>query len=213
MKTLGVERLISVSAVGSLQEQMKPRDMVTPTQLIDRTQHRPSTFFENGMVAHISFADPFCPHLRRLLAGAAVQHQVTLHQEGTLVVIEGPAFSTRAESAMYRQWGGSIIGMTALPEAKLAREAEMCYAVLACVTDYDVWHPHHDDVTVEVIFKVLQENIAASKQLLQALIPAIPPGRPCGCGSALENTIATARRFISPEARQRLGPLVNKYLA
>lgn len=211
-KTLGVERLISVGAVGSLAEEVRPLDLVTPTQLIDRTFGRPATFFEDGVVAHISFADPFCPHLSGLVATAAQAVGATLHQTGTYLVMEGPAFSTRAESAMYRSWGATIIGMTALPEAKLAREAEMCYTFLASVTDYDVWHPGHDDVTVDLILGNLRQNVQVSKRLLQQLIPAIPKERHCACGAALKDAIATAPQYIKPEAKQRLAPLLQKYV-
>ncbi|MSP78272.1 MAG: S-methyl-5'-thioadenosine phosphorylase [Dehalococcoidia bacterium] len=212
LKCLGVERIISVSAVGSLREDMKPLDMVLPTQLIDMTKRRPDTFFEGGMVGHIGFADPFCPHLQGLLAMAVHNVGGTLHQRGTMVVIEGPAFSTRAESAIYRSWGADIIGMTGLPEAKLAREAEICYATIACVTDYDVWHPGHGDVTVEMVIQVLLKNVATSKQVLQQLIPALPTERHCTCSSALKNAIVTAKPYITDEAQQRLWPLVSKYM-
>lgn len=212
LKALGVERIISVSAVGSLVEEARPLDLVAPTQLIDRTRQRPSTFFDDGMAVHIAFADPFCPQLNPLLADAARQVGAMLHPSGTYVVIEGPAFSTRAESAVYRSWGATIIGMTALPEAKLAREAEVCYATLATVTDYDVWHPQHGDVTVELIVQNLRQNVATSKRVLQHLIPAIPRERHCGCDTALKNAIATAKQYIAPEAKQRLRPLLHKYL-
>lgn len=213
LKTLGVERLISLSAVGSLKEEVKPLDLVTPDQLIDRTFRRPSTFFEDGLVAHISLADPFCPHVRGMVATAAHDLGATLHPQGTYVVMEGPAFSTRAESALYRSWGADIIGMTALPEAKLAREAEMCYAIVASVTDYDVWHAEHDDVSVDLILANLRKNVEVSKQLLHRLIPSLPPERHCACGSSLKDAIATATAYLDPEAKRRLAPLVGKYLS
>ena len=212
LKTLGVERLISLSAVGSLKEEVRPLDLVMPDQLIDRTFRRPSSFFEDGIVAHISIADPFCPHLGGLVTTAARDVGVKLHTTGTYVVMEGPAFSTRAESALYRSWGASVIGMTALPEAKLAREAEMCYVIAASVTDYDVWRAGHDDVSVDLVLGNLRRNVEMSKQLLQRLIPRLPSERHCGCGSALKDAIATARTYISPEAKQRLAPLVGKYV-
>ena len=168
LKSLGVERVVSVSAVGSLREDMAPQDMVVPDQLIDRTRSRVSTFFGDGIVAHISFAEPFCPAMRGLLVECCRETSATVHDGGTYVVMEGPAFSTVAESQMYRSWGASVIGMTALPEAKLAREAELCYGTLACVTDYDVWHPDHDSVTVEVVLRNLHQNVATAQEVLKA---------------------------------------------
>ena len=211
-KQLGVERVISVSAVGSLQEEIAPLHMVTPDQLIDRTRLRGNTFFGDGLVAHVSFADPFCPVLSALLADAVEEDgSATVHRGGTLVVIEGPAFSTRAESALFRSWGASIIGMTALPEAKLAREAEMCYATLACATDYDVWHDEYASVTVEVVIENLQRNVAASRETLGRLIPRLGSERACGCGDALRNAIITPMHLAPKETLERLGPIVSRY--
>lgn len=212
-KQLGVERVVSVSAVGSLQEQIAPLHMVVPDQLIDRTRLRGNTFFGDGLIAHISFADPFCPDLSAQLADAVEEDaSATVHRGGTLVVMEGPAFSTRAESALYRSWGASIIGMTALPEAKLAREAEMCYATLACATDYDVWHDEYASVTVEVVIQNLQRNVAASRETLARLIPRLTSERTCGCGDALRNAIVTPMHLAPQETLERLGPIVSRYM-
>ena len=174
LKLLGVERVISISAVGSLREEFAPQHMVVPDQLIDRTRQRVSSFFGEGIVAHVSFAEPFCPALRRLLVDSATEAGATVHDGGTYVVMEGPAFSTVAESELYRSWGASVIGMTALPEAKLAREAELCYGTLACVTDYDVWHPDHDSVTVEVVLRNLHHNVATAQAVLQTQLGPSP---------------------------------------
>ncbi|MBI2936490.1 MAG: S-methyl-5'-thioadenosine phosphorylase [Chloroflexi bacterium] len=212
LKTLGVERIISVSAVGSLREELHPLDLVVPDQLLDRTRGRPSTFFQDGIVAHIAFADPFCPQLSQLLAAAAQGTGASVHRGGTYIVIEGPAFSTRAESNLYRSWGASVIGMTALPEAKLAREAEICYTTLACVTDYDTWHPHHGDVTAEMILSYLSKNVATSRAVLESLIPRVPRERACSCGEALRSAFATARPFIPEETTDRLRPIIGRYL-
>ena len=212
MKSLGVERVISISAVGSLKEEVRPLDLVVPDQLIDRTRQRANTFFDEGMVVHVAFADPFCPDLSDTLAQAALQNGATVHKGGTYVVMEGPAFSTRAESFLYRSWGASTIGMTALPEAKLAREAEMCYAILACATDYDCWHEAEESVTVEMVITNLLQNVASSKNILQTAIPLLSEERSCACGSALKDAILTSREVISKETRERLAPLVGKYL-
>lgn len=210
LKSLGVERIISVSAVGSLQEHIAPLDIVLPDQLIDRTKARPSTFFEGGIVAHVGFADPFCPDLRDALAAAA--SGATVHRSGTYVVIEGPPFSTRAESALYRSWGASIIGMTALPEAKLAREAEICYATMACVTDYDVWHETEAEVSVDLVVENLRRNVARAREILRDVIPRLTNPRTCTCASALEGAIITRPQMVPPDVRRRLAPIVGKYL-
>lgn len=211
LKQLGVERVVSVSAVGSLKEEVEPLHMVIPDQLVDRTRLRQNTFFGDGVVAHISFADPFCPALSARLAAAA-DPDATTHRGGAMIVMEGPAFSTRAESEIYRSWGASIIGMTALPEAKLAREAEMCYATLACVTDYDVWHDVYGTVTVETVIANLGRNAAASQNILRRLIPSIGAARPCGCGDALRNAIVTSKENAPRETLERLGPIVSRYM-
>ena len=213
LKSLGVQMVVSVSAVGSLKEEIRPLDLVIPDQLIDRTRLRKSTFFEDGLVAHVGFADPFCPVLREV-ALKAVPEGLNVHDGGTYVVIEGPQFSTRAESALYRSWGASVIGMTALPEAKLAREAEMCYLTLAFTTDYDVWHETEDEVSVELVVQNLMRNVESAGKMITMMTGFVdgPRSRRCGCGRALEAAIITDRRRIPVETRKRLGLLVDKYL-
>ena len=211
LKSLGVEFVFAVSAVGSLREEIAPLHMVVPDQLIDRTRGRVNTFFGEGVVAHISFADPFCPELRALLSVTTREAGATAHDSGTLIVMEGPAFSSRAESNLYRSWGAHVIGMTALPEAKLAREAEMCYATLACATDYDVWHDTHEDVSAEMIVANLLKNVAVSRQAVRLALGRLPAERACSCGSALRDAIVT-RLHLAPEAtRRKLGPLIARY--
>jgi 5'-methylthioadenosine phosphorylase len=210
-KLLGVERLISVSAVGSMREEIHPLDIVIPDQLLDRTRLRENTFFGNGVVVHTGFADPFCADLCGILASAAEGAGARVHRGGTYVCIEGPQFSTRAESRIFRQWGVDVIGMTALPEARLAREAEMCYGTIALATDYDVWHD--EPVTVEMVIGNLTKNVATAKAILAAAIPAIGPRTACACGSALENAIMTRRDLIPEQARRDLAPLLGRYLA
>ncbi|MCY3692294.1 MAG: S-methyl-5'-thioadenosine phosphorylase [Chloroflexi bacterium] len=213
LKTLGVKQIVSVSAVGSLQARLEPQHMVVPDQLIDRTRGlRPSTFFEDGVVAHISFADPFCPEMGQILADGAKGQGIPTHQGATMVVMEGPAFSTKAESEMYRSWGGDLIGMTALPEAKLAREAEICYATMAWVTDYDCWHPDHDAVTVDMVVENLIANVANSRIILRHIMPALAQLGPCECQTALANAIITDRDMIPSEVRRRLQPIAGKRL-
>ena len=204
LKALGVERVVSVSAVGSLKEEMAPQDMVVPDQLIDRTRGRVSSFFGDGIVAHVSFAEPFCPSIRAMLVEACREAEAMVHDGGTYVVMEGPAFSTIAESEMYRSWGASVIGMTALPEAKLAREAELCYGTLACVTDYDVWHPYHDAVTVEVVLRHLHNNVATAQQVLGRVVPRLSGARDCACSRALDTAVVTAPDVRPEGAKRRL---------
>jgi 5'-methylthioadenosine phosphorylase len=211
-KKLGVERIISVSAVGSLQEEYRPMDMALPAQFFDRTRQRASTFFGDGLVAHISFDTPVCPTVVEALAGACKEVGVRCHTGGTYVCMEGPAFSTKAESNAYRSWGMDLIGMTSLPEAKLAREAEICYATLAMVTDYDCWHPQHDAVTVNVVLEYLTRNVENSQRILLHAVRSMPQERNCTCGSALAHAILTDRQRISPRARKKLSLLVGKYL-
>ena len=211
LKSLGVRRVISVSAVGSLREEIRPLDMVVPDQLIDRTLGRPRTFFGEGVVAHVGMAEPYCPELRSALRVSGGRAGATVHDGGTLVVIEGPQFSTKAESHMYRSWGADIIGMTALPEARLAREAELCYAVLACSTDYDCWHESEEPVTVEMVVENLMKNTAVSRAILADVITADLAERDCGCGSALANAIVTDRGVIPAEVRERLSLFIGKY--
>ena len=211
-KQMGVEYLISVSAVGSLRERIAPLHLVVPDQIIDRTRGRPATFFEEGIVAHIGFADPFCPHLAETLFKAAVATDATVHKGGMLVVIEGPAFSTRAESELYRQWGADIIGMTALPEAKLAREAEICYATLACCTDYDVWHQSEEDVTVELVVQNLLRNVETAKQVVRGALQSLPVRQGCPCPNALESAIITSPDAVPRERKETLRPILGRYM-
>ena len=211
LKQLGVERVLAASAVGSLQSHLAPGHAVVPDQLIDHTRGRPSSFFGEGLVAHIGFADPFCPELSRVLIPAAHASGVTAHEGGALVVIEGPAFSTRAESQLYRSWRAAIIGMTALPEAKLAREAELCYASLCFVTDYDVWHAYEEDVSAELILRTLEQNAERARATLAAAIAALGDGRDCGCGDALGSALVTAPGLVPAETRRRLAPLLDRY--
>lgn len=215
LKSLGVERILSISAVGSLREDFAPLDLVIPDQLIDRTKARPASFFENGIVAHIGFADPFCPDLSgRIDAAIEAMGDVRSHRGGCLVCIEGPQFSTRAESRLYQRWGCDIIGMTALPEAKLAREAQICYATIACVTDYDVWRAVEDEVTVEMVVANLSRNIATAQRIIRSVAHTLadPRGNACGCASALTNAIMTDPAAISPETRARYRLLLGDLL-
>ncbi|MGQ9684614.1 MAG: S-methyl-5'-thioadenosine phosphorylase [Anaerolineae bacterium] len=213
LKSLGVERIISVSACGSLREDIAPLDVVIPDQLFDRTKGvRPATFFGEGIVVHVSFAEPFCPELSRVLYDAAKAANARVHRGGTFVVIEGPQFSTKAESAAYRQWGFDIIGMTALPEAKLAREAEICYATLAMVTDYDVWRQADESVTVEMVVRNLLANVRVAQQAICAAVPRIPAARTCACASALRDAIITGREHVPQSQRERLALLLDNHL-
>jgi len=183
-----------------------------PDQIIDRTRHRSDTFFGDGIVAHVGFAEPFCNELRRIAFESASLEDVDCHDGGTYLVIEGPQFSTRAESAVYRSWGANVIGMTALPEAKLAREAELCYTTLAFVTDYDVWHDTEEKVTVEMVIQNLTHNVATAQGIIRRMLAEIPDNRRCGCESALKNAVITSRESITKDAQNRLGILVNKSL-
>lgn len=212
LKSLGVERIISVSAVGSLKEEIQPLDLVIPDQIIDHTSGRDSTFFGGGIVAHIAFAEPFCPVLSRILFEAATETGARVHKGGTYLAVEGPQLSTRAESQLYRAWGADVIGMTALPEAKLAREAEICYATLAFVTDYDCWHPEYESVTVDMILTNLRKGVDTGKRILELVMPRIPQERDCACATALERAIATAKKYIPDKAKEDLGLLIGKYV-
>src|SRR3954452_17817484 len=212
MKVLGVERILSLSAVGSLKEEHKPLDFVIPDQFVDRTSRRVSTFFGEGVVAHISFADPVCPQLAQAVHHAASEVGIRSKAGGTYLCMEGPAFSTRAESNLYRTWGMDVIGMTNLQEAKLAREAEICYVTVAMVTDYDCWHPHHDAVTVTEIIEVLNKNAANAARVVAEAVAAMPEARTCKCGSALKHALITNPSAIPLETRSNLEPLVGKYL-
>lgn len=214
LKTLGVERVISVSACGSLREDYAPGHIVVPDQLFDYTKgKRPATFFGNGIVVHISIAEPFCQDLSADLLAAVRRTGATVHAGGKFITIEGPRFSTKAESHLFRQWGMDIIGMTACPEAFLAREAEMCYATMAHVTDYDVWHEAEEPVTVEMIIRVLNQNTAIAQQALAELVKDLAEKpRTCTCGSALANAIVTAPEMVSNTIRRSLAPLIGRYL-
>jgi len=213
IKTLGVEIIIGVSAVGSLREEIEPLHLVVPDQLIDRTRGRASTFFGEGLVAHISFADPFCPDVRRALAASARGAGATAHDGGTYLAIEGPAFSTRAESNLYRGWGADVIGMTALPEAKLAREAEICYGMVACATDYDCWHDDEDDVTADLIVANLKRNAEVSQEAVRLFLRRLPEDRQCECRRALASALVTPLDLVPPATLAKLEPLLAKYLA
>ena len=213
LKQLGVERILAISAVGSLREEMAPYHFVVPDQLLDRTRERKGTFFGEGIVGHISFDEPFCPVVNKALFDAAdANENVTVHRGGTLVVVEGPAFSTKAESALYRSWNADIIGMTALPEAKLAREAEICYGGLTLVTDYDVWHETEAPVSADVIIKNMLGGIDKGKHVAAAAIAALPQQRDCACGSALEKALITARDRIPETTKRKLAPIIGRYV-
>jgi 5'-methylthioadenosine phosphorylase len=211
-KQLGVERIVSVSAVGSLKEEHKPLDFVIPDQFFDRTRRRVDTFFGEGIVAHIAFADPVCPELVRVVEGACKKSGVTGKRGGTYLCMEGPQFSTKAESNIYRSWGMDVIGMTNLQEAKLAREAEICYVTVAMVTDYDCWHPHHDSVTVDQIVAVLLKNAENACQVVRQTVAAMPAERNCKCGAALAHAILTDREKIPAATREKLKLIAGKYL-
>lgn len=214
-KQLGVERVVSVSAVGSLRDELPPSRMVVPDQVVDHTKGiRPFTFFGDGVVAHVAFDHPFCPQLRTALIEAVQQTDQPVADGATLCVMEGPQFSTYAESQWHRQNGWDLIGMTALPEAKLAREAELCYVTLALVTDYDCWHAEHDSVSVDAVVNVLQQNVANAQAVIAALVPLLATAeRTCSCGSALQHAIMTASGVITAEAHARLDLLIGKYVA
>ncbi len=211
-KQLGVERIMSVSAVGSLKEEHRPLDFVIPDQFVDRTRHRVDTFFGEGCVAHIGFSDPVCRELAMVVAGACTKVGVTGKLGGSYLCMEGPQFSTKAESHLYRSWGMDVIGMTNLQEAKLAREAELCYVTVAMVTDYDCWHPGHDAVTVDQIISVLMKNAENASRVVKEAVATIPRTRGCKCGAALANAIITDRTKIPPRTRKRLQLLIGKYL-
>lgn len=212
MKSLGVQRIISVSAVGSMKESMKPGDVVLPDQFIDLTKRRVSTFFEGGAVAHVAFGEPVCASLGASLLAAARSIGATVHQGGSYLCIEGPQFSTKAESHLYRQWGVSVIGMTNLPEAKLAREAELCYATMALVTDYDCWHETEEAVTVEAILATLHRNVALAKRLLRGAVASAASVTNCKCQKALQDAIITAPNQMSAALRRKLAVLTERVL-
>lgn len=212
LKSLGVEHIIAVCSAGSFEDEVKPGHLLIPDQLVDRTRGRASTFFGQGIVAHVAFAEPFCPDLRSVLSTSARDAGAIVHTEGTMVVMEGPAFSTRAESRLYKSWGADIIGMTALPEAKLAREAEICYAVIGCVTDYDSWHHQHEVVTVEMVTNVLRQNIDMAKKIIKLAVTRLSQSRSCECHSALKTAIVTAPEVMPPAQKERLALLIGKYV-
>jgi 5'-methylthioadenosine phosphorylase len=212
LKALGVERIISINACGSLREDYAPGDIVIPDQIFDNTRMRVRTFFGEGLVAHAGVADPFCPDLSTLVENAVSESSVKVHPGGAFIIIEGPRFSTKTESNVYRSWGMSIVGMTAAPEAFLAREAEMCYAVMAHVTDYDVWDISEAPVSVEMVIKTLNINLLAAQASVSRLVKTLPEKRECSCGSAMASAIITNSSVIPPSTRQKLDLLVNKYL-
>jgi len=212
LKTLGVEYILSASAVGSLQEKYVPQHLVIPDQFFDRTKGRASTFFGNGLVAHVAFAHPVCERLGDVANDACTSVGATVHRGGTYVCMEGPQFSTLAESKLYRSWGMDIIGMTNLQEAKLAREAEMCYATIALVTDYDCWHPDHDSVTVDMIIQNLVANARTAQQVIAEAVGALPYERTCECASALQHAILTRPDAVPGKVKKDLAPIIGKYL-
>jgi 5'-methylthioadenosine phosphorylase len=216
LKSLGVSRIISVSACGSLQEAYQPGHIVIPDQIFDRTRSRSGTFFGDGLVAHISFAEPFCPRLSAQLSQATREAGAVVHDGGISVTIDGPRFSSRAESMLFRKWGIDIIGMTTCPEAQLAREAEMCYAVMAHVTDYDCWHEAEDTVSVELVLRTLRQNANLARAALVRLITSLaaePAGASCSCSTALSHALLTPIELASAETRQRLQPIIGKYMS
>ncbi len=212
MKRLGVKWILSVSAVGSLKEAYEPLHMLIPDQFIDRTLQRRSTFFGRGLVAHVAFAHPFCPNLSKAMAAACTEAGATHHEGGAYVCIEGPQFSTRAESELYRSWGMDIIGMTNLQEARLAREAEICYSTLAMITDFDCWHPEHDSVTAEQIIGNLGRNAETAKAVLRAAVRGLPIARDCECESALKYALVTAPELVPEKIMRELEPIVGRYM-
>jgi 5'-methylthioadenosine phosphorylase len=211
-KTLGVEWLVSVSAVGSMKLEYQPTDIVVPDQFYDRTRHRPDTFFGNGLVAHVSMAKPICPQLLGIFSEEARAAGCRVHQGGTYVCMEGPQFSTRAESEVYRGWGADVIGMTNLQEAKLAREAEICYATLAMVTDYDCWHETEEAVSGEAVMEVVRQNVETAQEVVRRIVRRLPVGRSCACGEALRHALITERSVIPQRTLRDLAPIVGKYL-
>jgi 5'-methylthioadenosine phosphorylase len=212
MKKLGVEWIIGVSAVGSMKESIRPGDMVIPDQLIDRTVGRPNTFFSDGIVGHVSFADPFCPVLSQILYEAGKEAGATVQKNGTYLCMEGPQFSTRAESTLYRSWGVDIIGMTNLPEAKLAREAEICYATMAFATDYDCWHQEAGDVSIGDVLRILAQSAKTAKTAIRRAVQMLPDQRACVCSTALEHALITEKALIPEKIKKHLEPIIGKYI-
>jgi 5'-methylthioadenosine phosphorylase len=212
MKMLGVQWIIGVSAVGSMKESIHPGDMVIPNQFIDQTKGRPSTFFSDGIVGHISFADPVCPVLGQILFEAGKEVGARVHKDGTYICIEGPQFSTRAESSLYRTWGVDIIGMTNLPEAKLAREAEICYSTIAFATDYDCWHEAAGDVSIGDVLRILAQSTKIAKSAIRHAIQHLPEKRECLCAHALKYALITGKKFVPEKTKKNLEPIIGKYL-
>lgn len=212
MKKLGVEWIIGVSAVGSMKETIHPGHIVIPDQFIDRTSRRPNTFFEDGIVVHVSMADPVCPELSELLYQTATELGATVHKGGTYLCIEGPQFSTRAESKLYRSWGVDVIGMTNIPEAKLAREAEICYATIAFAADYDCWNEKASDVSVSDVLRILAQSTKTAQEIIRRVLPRIPTARDCPCAKALASAFITEKAVIPEGTRKTLEPIVGKYL-
>jgi 5'-methylthioadenosine phosphorylase len=212
LKSLGVEWVIAISAVGSMKEDIRPLDLVIPDQFFDATKRRVSSFFGDGIVAHVGMADPVCPQLATVVEKAARQTSATVHRGGTYICIEGPQFSTKAESRIYRSWGVDVIGMTNMPEVKLAREAELCYVTLALATDYDVWHETHETVSVDTVVRTLLQNVATAQEVLARAIPTIAPPRTCPCPRLLENAIITDPKTFPLTTRRRLELLIGKYV-
>lgn len=213
LKSLGVSRVISISAVGSMKESIKPGDILIPDQFIDLTKRRASTYFEQGVVAHVAFGDPICGDLAQTLQSAGEQVGATVHRNGTYLCMEGPQFSTKAESRLYRQWGVDVIGMTNMPEAKLAREAELCYATVALATDYDCWHETEEAVTVDAVLATLHRNVALAKQILRTVMPVLATPVDCPCHRALDNAVLTAPNRIPAAVRKKLALLMDRALA
>jgi 5'-methylthioadenosine phosphorylase len=212
MKKLGVQWIIGVSAVGSMKESIHPGDMVIPNQFIDQTKGRPSTFFNDGIVGHIGLADPVCPVLSQILCEAGNEAGATVHRDGTYICIEGPQFSTRAESRLYRTWGVDIIGMTNLPEAKLAREAEICYSTIAFATDYDCWHEVAGDVSISEVLRILAQSAKIAKSTIRRAIKQLPEKRECLCANALKYALITGKKFIPEKTKKDLEPIIGKYI-
>ena len=212
LKSLGVEHIISICAVGSFKSEIKPGDLVIPDQIIDRTRSRVNSFFGEGIVVHVQFADPFCPVLSRILHDAALEAKANVHLGGTYVAMEGPAFSTRAESRLYKSWGADIIGMTALPEAKLAREAEICYSIIAGVTDYDSWQEKSEPLIIDVLLGILRRNVDTMKEIIRLAVSSIPEERTCDCATALSTAIVTPLNLVSDEQKEKLNLLIGKYV-
>jgi 5'-methylthioadenosine phosphorylase len=213
MKKLGVERIISVSAVGSMKEEIKPGDIVIPDQFYDHTKHRRSTFFGSGVVAHVGMADPVCADLSSTLIDSGIAVGATVHRGGTYLCMEGPQFSTQAESLTYRRWNVDVIGMTNATEAKLAREAEICYSTIALATDYDCWHHSEKAVTVEAVLEVMRHNIETSRAMIKQAVQLLPAARTCGCGEALRNSIMTPAKLIPAKTKKDLALIIGKYLS